>query len=283
MLQKLSYIGGWIFLLAFTSVGVPRLAQAQPTVTNVAVSAQVWAASALRSTEAAFFAAPDSQPLFQEFETYRQQLADKREGRTDQAFLRFLFHRVQRDYFHEFYSYSGVDQILTQGRFNCLSATAFYALLLQEFDYRFHIMETPLHTYLLVETTRGQVLLETTDPAHGFVTSARRIKNLQQQYQHDALRALREGSTPGQFRSVLEEISLENLCGLQYYNRAIDSYNRGEYDAAVRWLTEGYAYYPSSRFVDLFARCALHLPSLPAHDVAIERYLQRRSVALATP
>lgn len=156
-------------------------------------------------------------------------------------FLEGLFYRVHHKYLKNYSQYSSLTSLMENGNYDCVSGTALYAHLLGQLGFAYHIFETEYHIYLLVETKDGSVLIESTDPATGFVNLPRKIDERIRIYKSDG-----QGRHQG-------EIGLVELAGLQYYNLAIDAYNNHQPYEALKFLEEGLELYPSHRLFDFQA------------------------------
>jgi hypothetical protein len=91
-------------------------------------------------------------------------------------FCRALFNRTRQQFFRRYTPYASFGETLNNGKYNCLTGTALYALLLDHFNIQYSIIETNYHIFLLAHTQEGTVLFEATDPTDGFVTDPKQIE-----------------------------------------------------------------------------------------------------------
>lgn len=157
-----------------------------------------------------------------------------------------LFYKIHRTYLKNYVPYQSFSKLLSDGTYGCLTATALYALLLEELGYDYEIIETNYHIFLVGEIDGHRFLIESTDPINGFISSSEEIS---ERLKEVAVR----GTSPNnedRYRfsfNINRPISLEEMIGLQYYNMATKSYNEGEYIQAVANLDNAYKYYQSER------------------------------------
>jgi hypothetical protein len=163
-------------------------------------------------------------------------------------FLRLIFNRVHRKFLKTYEDYVPFDKLFESGSYNCLTATALYALVLDHFGYDYEVIETNYHIFILAVTKEGKVLLETTDPQDGFVTNTNEIAEKIGYYKEDL------GATPSQKNTaykfqfeLFDAVSLEEITGLLYYNLAVDAFNKNEIQRSVDLLDKAAAYYRSER------------------------------------
>ncbi|WP_225000195.1 hypothetical protein [Cesiribacter sp. SM1] len=176
---------------------------------------------------------------------YSQQWLDKKGKIADQQLLHQLFYDVHRRYLKHYTKYTGLQALFQTGEYNCLSATAFYALILERLGYHYQIIESINHIVLLVKPQNGQlILLETTDPANGFVANTNGVK--------ERLQAIKNSEQAAGYYNlnlkIFRTIDLRELAGLQYYNYAAWHFNQRSMAHATDHLRRGQLLYRSERF-----------------------------------
>lgn len=169
--------------------------------------------------------------------------------------LKSIFKFTQRQYFKRYRQYHSYSDLIENGSFNCISGTAFYALLLKEMGYNVHIYETPHHAYLEVEKENGNnVLIESTDAAFGVVDKMKKVEARRVEYAQGESEFIAKGFGNAKHNPeeiFTNEINLLQLAGLQYYNQAVVAFNIGEFETASTLLKKAAFLYPSSRIIML--------------------------------
>ncbi len=171
--------------------------------------------------------------------------------RRDVDFLNYLFYKVHNKYLKQYEQYVSFGDVMANGKYDCLTGTAFYGLLLDQLGYSFRIHETNYHIVLLINLPEGQVMFESTDYAHGFLKDAEKIS--------ERLSLHTSNNTQGGEDLLVFEnnanhmIGLRQLAGLQYYNLAIKAFNVQDFASAHAQIEKAVTLYDSPR-VREFAR-----------------------------
>ncbi len=186
-------------------------------------------------------------------------LASAEEAGNDFEQLEQLFRAAQSKILRSYSAYTSIDR-LARGNYDCLTATALFASLLncQQFD--FDIIETNYHIFLKVRTSRGDVLLETTDRFNGFVSNPIEIENRIEGYKKVVAQA-----GPGQIAhdysfQLYHKVLPEQLVGLLYFNQAVNAFNKGDLGMCAEKLRLSRLHYETPRTLELGS---LLLGSLP--------------------
>jgi len=146
------------------------------------------------------------------------------------------------------------DLFLPKPRFNCLTSTALIALGLEEFDIDYAIRETNNHVYLIIP--EHHLLIETTDE-NGIVKGRKAIKKMQRNYARQNRNPKYGASLP---LFIDKTITIDQLVGLLYYNRAIDHIRAEEWSQAMPLLNSTEEFYFSMRITYFKMRVNARLP-----------------------
>ena len=186
--------------------------------------------------------------LQQDLNKFVAKLARKQKrSRSQKRFVKHLFYKVHNRYLDNYSQHADFYELLDEGSYDCITGTAFYALVLDALEIDYTIKELPYHVYLMVETedTEQRLLLESTDPMSGFVSRSETIKERIAAYRQDQLSDLDSHYQYG--FEIDEEIDLPKLAGLSYYNEAIEHYNAQNLDQASKFLAKARSHYPGKR------------------------------------
>jgi len=213
--------------------------------------------------------------------------AKKDATKSESEFLRTLFFKTHQMVLKQYVDFAPFHKLLDEGKYNCLTGTALYGLLLHHFGYDFKIIETNYHIFLLVNTERQDFLFEATDPLNGFVTDENEIQQKIADYKSQTVqRDNTSGRTYYQYSiELFNQVSLHQLPGLLYYNESVDAYNRQELSRSVKLLEAASKVYTSERTEEF---CRVLLVSLaesslsePEKQVYTQRVLSIRKKSLA--
>jgi len=187
----------------------------------------------------------------QQFSNFVQRLRQK-EVKSEKKLLVNVVRATQRKFLKTYSLYPDLSETLESGRFDCLTATSLLSIVLAENNFDFRIMETNYHIFILVNTSEGQVLLETTDRLAGLIDNPKEINQRIASYRQPQNAISASGKTFYQFSfSLYEEVKPEQLTGLLYFNRAVRAYNQNELLACSALLERSRKIYNSPRIEEL--------------------------------
>ncbi len=191
----------------------------------------------------------DSTALFGQPKRYQATLdhlrAKRKKYRRPVSFLRHLFYYVHRKHLKHYQKYSGLVDVGARGTYDCVTGTALYALLLDRLDIPYQIWEMDHHAYLTVIVDGKAVVFEATNPVSGFITKSDQVAMHCSGYQ-EAARAFKKAH--GQYDSLIHRsITLKQLIGLQFYNRALKAFADKKPREARRYTQQALDYYPAPR------------------------------------
>ncbi|HEX5170345.1 MAG TPA: hypothetical protein VFW11_14305 [Cyclobacteriaceae bacterium] len=177
--------------------------------------------------------------------------------KNDIEFLRFVFNKLHKKFLKHYNDYVPFSELFYSGTYNCLTATTLYALVLDHFGYNYKVVETNYHIFLLVKTSDRDILLETTDPQSGFVDRETMIEEKIKQYRENKIEETSSNKTYYHFQfDLYNQVDLNELIGLLYYNQSVAAFNRNRMDEAVNALDKAASYYKSQR-IEEFSRVIL--------------------------
>lgn len=167
-------------------------------------------------------------------------------GRSDQRRLQIIFHKAHQSVLRNYVPYAGIEE-LARGTYDCLTGTAFLAGMLHKAGYDFDIMETNYHIFMIVRTSKGEVLLEATDPLNGFITGEKSINARMKKYR-TSKPAIGTSQIAHAFDfQILREVSPGQLAGLLRYNQAVKAYNLKAWEECSAKLAMAKEQYNSPR------------------------------------
>ncbi|HRG07731.1 MAG TPA: hypothetical protein PLJ08_04070 [Cyclobacteriaceae bacterium] len=186
--------------------------------------------------------------------TFISTLRSRQSNRSEEEFLRMVFNESHRRFFKTYKPYTQFPEIFEKGKYDCLSATSLLAVVLDAFDYDFHLIETNYHIFISVQTENGPVLLESTDRVNGFVTNPEQIRDRISMYKQNQLSASNSGSVQYQFDLNLYRVIQPNqLSGLLLFNQAVVAFNNQQYEVCAQRLKEAVQIYDSPRTTEFAA------------------------------
>jgi len=157
---------------------------------------------------------------------------------------------------HDFFlrKYSSVEYfptIFQSGLYNCVSASALYAMVFDQLGISFKVMASFNHAYLIANPGDKSIVIETTNPSfenaifngdfkEQYVNSLRGSKLISEaEYKNKSTDEI----FAEKFREV-KEAEFSNLLGFQYYNKALTKMQNNEVDQAYGLSQKAYFFFP---------------------------------------
>ncbi len=161
-------------------------------------------------------------------------------------FVEHVFYYIHKKLLKNYEQYASINQTLATGAYDCVTATAVYALFLTELDIPYAVIETNYHIYVLVfPDTEKEILLETTDPLNGFIDNPAEIVKRKQLYAKSNLEV--DENQVDLAWDVENNLKNTELIGVLLYNQSIKQYNLGNQTEAISLAIDALSYYSSAR------------------------------------
>ena len=166
--------------------------------------------------------------------------------KSEEAFVEYLYYFTHRKLLKKYDQYASLSETLSSGKYDCLTATAVYSILLTELSIEHEVVETNYHVYILINPkTEKEILLESTDPNNGLITNINDIQDIKNKY-----RTSNSELALGQINlNINVERTLKNkeLIGLLYYNQSVREINKGNWIIANEFAKSANDFYPNIR------------------------------------
>jgi hypothetical protein len=181
--------------------------------------------------------------------------------RNDRNFLHYVFTKTHQKFLKNYREYATFTQLTSSGTYNCLTGTALYALILEQLSFKYQIIETNYHIFLLTDSQGGKILFEATDPLKGFASSQSEIEKRIESYKKNTFTQTAGDKIYYRFNtSLYNTITMDGILGLMHYNLAIEAYNTQDLPACVSHLDKAIKLYQSPR-IEEFSKI-IHLTIL---------------------
>lgn len=157
------------------------------------------------------------------------------EGYSDSKKIKKIFNIVQDDLLVKYHLENQFLEVFKSGRFNCVSSTAVYAILLEEFNIPYQIIEVPEHVYLIAQPNGQSIVMEGTDAQDGYLKLTESVVGKQLGTLVSMKVISEEELNSPDLGNVIDElypsesIGLSKLVAIQYYNQSIYDYEEGKY------------------------------------------------------
>lgn len=155
--------------------------------------------------------------------------------------LKLIYKYVHSSTLKKYESPEYFNELFVSGTYNCVSASALYALVLDHFDINYIIKETPKHVYLVADPENLRILIETTMPQGGMLyydeKSKRDFVSYMVRNKLISQREYESNSNDALFNKYFYEkdndIDIYQLAALQYYNKGITLFDEKKFKSAA--------------------------------------------------
>ena len=166
--------------------------------------------------------------------------------RYEADFVEYLYYYTHRKLLKSYTEYPTLEETLMEGKYDCLTATAVYAILLNELNIEHAVIETNYHIYILVHPdSKQELLIETTDPMNGFVKDQMEVEASKNNYLKNNFET-RNTLISFDF-NIERKLEQKEIIGLLYYNQAIKQINLGNWEIADQFAEKASDYYSEKR------------------------------------
>ncbi|MFT3903138.1 MAG: hypothetical protein QM727_08185 [Niabella sp.] len=168
--------------------------------------------------------------------------------------LKKLYKAVHEQFFRKYTDNPTFKDIFVNGDYNCATASAFYALILDKLSLNYDLRETPNHIYLVANPLSSNVIYETTTPSMKTFQVSDKLKSEFLDYLVNNKIISKEDAQGNKKNELFEKyfygdekIDKKKLAGLLYYNLGIDAIVTQNFEKAYRDFEKAYILYPSKR------------------------------------
>lgn len=174
--------------------------------------------------------------------------------------LRNIFEKSHQQLFKTYEQHSTFNDMLEEGKYDCVSASAALALLLDRYGFEYKVVETDYHVFIVVNHEEKDIILESTLPIGGMITAPAEVASYLEGYKANdsvELKSLNQrlGAPKVDLsdNAIFRKVNLTQLAGLQYYNDAISHFNDQSFEKASVQLNKALKLYDSERIEGLKA------------------------------
>lgn len=192
--------------------------------------------------------------------------------------VKIIYNETHNLFFKKYELENHFNDVFDKGYYNCLSATAIFALILNELNIPYQINVYPNHVNLTVYPNDHGILIETTDPVKGYFSydskfKEKYISNLVDYKMIDKSELYTNSidSLFDQYYSNDEKSDLKGLVGLQYLNEGIFLSQKEIMDKAIEQVEKAYLLYPNESTKSVLI--ALYSQEINNSDYSNEKHI----------
>jgi hypothetical protein len=168
--------------------------------------------------------------------------------------LKKIYRDIHEAFFKQYTENPSFNQIFIDGNYNCVTASALYALLLDKLAVGYNIRETPTHVYIVAAPTSHNVVFETTTPGIMVYSLNEKAKTQYLEYLASNKIISKEELVSGDKNELFDKhfyndkpITIRELAGLMYYNLGVASLGVNNYVEAYKSFEKAYFLYPGTK------------------------------------
>lgn len=171
---------------------------------------------------------------------------------------KLLYEAVHQKILRKYDEDAQFGELFTTGLYNCVTATALYALVLEEFGLPYQVRELPTHVYLIYAPGAENLILESTDPVEGVFELDKEaiVQSLVEQKMISA-NERRIKSTEQLYDDYVEDyeivINIRGLASDLYYNAAIFAMQNEHYQLGMELAKKSVYLFRNDDKVELWA------------------------------
>ncbi len=192
--------------------------------------------------------------------------------------VKFIYDYVHKLFFKVYKLQNSFADIFSKGEYNCVSASALYAIIFSKLEIPFSIIEAPQHVYLVAYPQSFKILIETTSPEKGYYQFndsyiTQYIKSLynsklisKEEYDSQTANQLFD-----KYYFSSKSLTLQEVVSLQYSNYAVYNIENKKYSEAIDEIKKAY-------YLNSYERNKFILKSSLMYHVANNKYDKKNQV-----
>jgi len=185
---------------------------------------------------------------------YRELEAKKIASKPLQRQVKLIFELFHERFLKRYKFIAAFPEVFDSGTYNCVSATALYALAFDHFGIAYRIVEQPSHVYLIADPNNLSIRVETTDPIAGYSILSDRFKKTYVEslvnYKMIEEKEVEERSVATVFNEFyyerVDDLGYSELAAFQYSNYGLELMGEENYPLAVDCFKKFSLLFPAS-------------------------------------
>ena len=189
----------------------------------------------------------DTKKAQQQIDDCVKKLKVEIENKSDVKKVKFVYDYVHKQFLKVYKLQNSFADIFSKGEYNCVSASALYAIIFTKLNIPFHAIEAPQHVYLITYPQTLKILIETTSPENGYfqfnnnyieqyVKSLYSSKHItKEEYESNTANQLFD-----KYYFDSRGLSLLDIASLQYSNYAVYHFAEKQYSQAINEIKKAY-------------------------------------------
>lgn len=179
--------------------------------------------------------------------------------------VKYVYDYVHKQFLKVYKLQNSFADIFSKGEYNCVSASALYAIIFTKLEIPFNVIEAPQHVYLVTYPQSFKILIETTSPEKGYYQFNDNFINqyIKTLYNSKLIsKSEYENNTANQlfdkYYFSSKGLSLPEVVSLQYSNYAIYHLEDKKYSEAIEEIKKAYYLNPYERNKYILKSCLIY-------------------------
>lgn len=181
----------------------------------------------------------------QVFESFKKEMLSLgNKNGNEKKFIKQVFFQTKKRFLKNYTTSANFSYIFREGSFDCLTGTTFLAFIYESLGKSYEVKETAAHTYLIVNLSEGgRILIESTAFFGALIEDEMSIRLKEQEYVMQKAQF--------QANAFNRSITLYQLMGLHFYNKAVRAINKKNYRLGKKYLMIALLFYKEDRIEQL--------------------------------
>jgi tetratricopeptide (TPR) repeat protein len=181
--------------------------------------------------------------------------------------VKLIYDDVHAAFLRKYELENRFEDIFVNGFYNCVSASALYAMVFDQLKIPYVIKEKPTHVYIIAYPSQERIIVETTTPAGGSLAINPQFKQSYVKILRDQKLISASEYSTGNINALFDKfyfgddknITLTELIGIQYSNDGIYNAQNKNYAEALTLFKKSYLFYPTDRVANMMLGTAHEL------------------------
>jgi hypothetical protein len=183
----------------------------------------------------------------QKLNTFFDEKLNAAAGKNNEKAIKAIFREIHDNLLSKYTTESRFERLLDKGEYNCVTASALYALAFERYHIPYQLRSTTSHVYVIANPGPDQLIIESTDPIGGAFKYSDAYKksyiDLQLKQKMISKEEYNQATTEELFQKYFytsDTINLKQLIGYHYYNDGLSLLSNEQYEPAVNQLKKAY-------------------------------------------